>query len=147
MADLRRIVPAAGEGEPRMVLVATDAVPAKVRRIEVPLKEYEGGRGRGSAGDPALSKERIALMAAALKKALGAPPRRREAELAAEARARLVKQPPPGARWASSWGCGVNVEGSEPDMVKCGMGHVPEASRRFLYFYAMTPAEQRKAGR
>lgn len=42
----------------------------------------------------------------------------------------------PGAQWANSSGCGVRIEG-EPSIVQisCGMGLVPEISRRFLYFY------------
>jgi hypothetical protein len=28
------------------------------------------------------------------------------------------------------------------DLYDCGMGHVPEKSRRFLYFYSRTPAQR-----
>lgn len=49
-------------------------------------------------------------------------------------RERLLRtRPPAGARWATSGGCGVRVEGAkERHAIGCGMGHVPERSRRFL---------------
>ena len=39
MAKLRRLAPAAGEGEPLMVLIETDQVPARVQRFDVALVE------------------------------------------------------------------------------------------------------------
>ena len=43
-----------------------------------------------------------------------------------------------GSRWATSDGCGLKIEDPEADQallgVACGMGHVPELSRRFLDF-------------
>ncbi len=57
----------------------------------------------------------------------------RLAELTRDAMVR--SQPPAGARWARSWGCGTNIEGVRTNVrVGCGMGHVPERSRRFLSF-------------
>lgn len=49
-------------------------------------------------------------------------------------RERLLRtRPPAGARWATSGGCGVRIEGAkEHHMIGCGMGHVPARSRRFL---------------
>lgn len=60
------------------------------------------------------------------------------AVLARAARVRLVEQPPAGAKWATSTGCGVDIEGesSSSGGTPCGMGHVPRLSRRFLYFYS-----------
>lgn len=60
--------------------------------------------------------------------------------LARSAAARLRDQPPPGAYWAVSGGCGTVIEGREDlsRMVACGMGHVPAKSQRFLYFYTQT---------
>jgi len=52
---------------------------------------------------------------------------------------RLRLDAPAGTRWASSTGCGVEVEnpiGKESPGYACGMGHTPEISRRFLYFFA-----------
>ncbi|MEZ4384863.1 MAG: hypothetical protein R3A79_26265 [Nannocystaceae bacterium] len=56
--------------------------------------------------------------------------------LAALSRERLtLSRPPEGARWAYAGGCGVHVEGSRSSAtIGCGMGHVPERSRRFLSF-------------
>lgn len=57
-------------------------------------------------------------------------------QLAQSARERLVQRPLPGSYWATSWGCGVTVEGREDNvLVGCGMGHVPQRSQRFLYWY------------
>lgn len=54
--------------------------------------------------------------------------------LAELTRERLLRtRPPTGARWATSGGCGVRVEGQKNrSAIGCGMGHVPERSRRFL---------------
>jgi len=57
-------------------------------------------------------------------------------QLASSARERLARTPVPGSAWATSWGCGVTVEGRDDNiMVGCGMGHVPARSQRFLYWY------------
>lgn len=59
-----------------------------------------------------------------------------QTDLAAHARERLTQQPVAGSEWAHSWGCGITVEGRDDNMVVgCGMGHVPERSQRFLYWY------------
>jgi hypothetical protein len=43
---------------------------------------------------------------------------------------------PAGAKWASSSGCGIEIEGEHDGFgVACGMGYVPEMSRRFLWFF------------
>ena len=76
-------------------------------------------------------------------------------QLAAYAKKRWREKAPVGSRWASSWGCGTNIEGEEPEAIGCGMGHVPGKSARFLYLFAKTPNEQwaeesersRKAGK
>lgn len=68
----------------------------------------------------------------------------RTTRLADEARARWVKQAPPGAHWATSYGCGTSVEpnpGEEYEDVNehlgilCGMGHVERYAARFLHFW------------
>jgi hypothetical protein len=61
-----------------------------------------------------------------------------KARLNALSAARVRTKPPPGARWAVSLGCGIDIEGSSPEdklLVACGMGHTPERSRRFLLFF------------
>ncbi len=57
------------------------------------------------------------------------------AELAAAARQRYVNKAPRGARWGRTSMCGNEYEEGPAEMVDCGMGHVPEESRRFLEFY------------
>ncbi len=45
----------------------------------------------------------------------------------------LVEQAPKGAAWAQATACGVVVEGQDPSgRFDCGMGYIPEGSRRFL---------------
>ena len=69
--------------------------------------------------------------------------------------ARLIAEPPAGAHWATSQGCGTDVEETRAEReereaeeragrlsgvyvsVGCGMGHIPEKSVRFLYFFAV----------
>lgn len=52
------------------------------------------------------------------------------------AQARLQLKPVRGSKWASSGGCGVRVEGEDDNVgIACGMGHTPELSRRFLYWF------------
>jgi hypothetical protein len=61
-----------------------------------------------------------------------------KSRLVVNAQGRVRAKPPPGARWANSWGCGVDIENAPPEekmLVACGMGHTPERSRRFLYFF------------
>ncbi|HEX2574575.1 MAG TPA: hypothetical protein VH877_33825 [Polyangia bacterium] len=224
MAKLRRLAPAVGEGEPLMVLIETDRVPARVQRLDATLGEDREGDWRVVDDDPAdpppkkketeeerwqrryearqrradaaiarrieriaaLVREAVqpdlarleeraarvrahvqsvgsgvvtarfeqdlasgaevsraaveeapALVALAAARAQGA---RREALLGLLAHvveARLRRVPPSGSRWAVSAGCGTRIEGeTQQVMVACGMGHVPEKSRRFLYFFA-----------
>lgn len=54
--------------------------------------------------------------------------------LAELTRERLLRsRPPAGSRWAQTAGCGVRIEGHKQRFgIGCGMGHVPERSRRFL---------------
>lgn len=228
MAKLRRLVPAAGEGEPLMVLVETDRVPAQVQRLDVALVEDDRERGWRVVDEepvePPKKKEteeerwqrrfdarqrreeaviarRIEQIAVLVREAVQ-PDVARLAERAAQARAhvhsigqsvgagvataqfelslasgvevsqaevedapalvalaaaraqgvrreallgllarvveaRLRRVPPSGSRWAVSSGCGTRIEGeTQQVMVACGMGHVPEKSARFLYFFA-----------
>lgn len=45
----------------------------------------------------------------------------------------LVERAPEGAAWAQATGCGVEIEGQDPSgRFDCGMGYIPEGSRRFL---------------
>jgi hypothetical protein len=53
MDDLRRLVPMVGLGDPLMILVETDAVPATITRLDAKLDDidYRGGRGRRLTDD------------------------------------------------------------------------------------------------
>lgn len=143
-AHVHLLVPKAPAGEPLAVLVDTTAVPATTHAIEVALTDPRaalvGEDGRDELAADRAVQTNIDHIALALRKALGpAAPR-----LGAAVRARLSERDVPGARWARSSGCGVTYE--HPDksdegrgMVKCGMGFVPEKSRRFLELLARPP--------
>jgi hypothetical protein len=77
----------------------------------------------------------------ALGKALGPA----DPKLAASVKQRLSEHDVPGSRWAHSGGCAMTFEhpdkvDAERGQVMCGMGYVPEKSRRFLYLLATKPA-------
>jgi len=181
MAPLRRLVPAAGRGEPLMVLVDTSAVPAAGLRLDAALpkdepdaryrlmadgepRSYKDAMAEAQRREEEVIRRRIGTLARLVREAV-APDgralgeraaqlrgargeRRRElvASLAGEARARLCKERIPGSRWARQSGCGTDIEGEQDNLVVgCGMGHVPEKSQRFLYFFSKTPAERFRA--
>ncbi|TAJ11198.1 MAG: hypothetical protein EPO68_14705 [Planctomycetota bacterium] len=62
--------------------------------------------------------------------------------LAAGAQSQWIAQPPPGAHWAVSTGCGGYVEGESTSTANfaCGMAMVPHYSRRFLCWYERSDA-------
>ena len=141
MADLKKVVPAAGEGEPLMVLVQTDRVPAAGQPLHADLPAYPGAHSMDweeqRKAEEKVSAERIAALGALVRKGLGADTRKLAAR-AAGVRARVVKQAPSGAHWANASGCGTRIEGVSDNMViGCGMGHVPEKAQRFLYFFSV----------
>ena len=76
------------------------------------------------------------LLVAARSSASDLPPEYVRNLLAQAVRVRLVARAIPGSRWARGGGCGVQIEGEEPSMAACGMGHVPRLSRRFLHFFS-----------
>lgn len=52
--------------------------------------------------------------------------------------ARVLSRKVPGSHWAKSSGCGTDIEDVPTNaMIGCGMGHVPQKSARFLYFFAV----------
>jgi hypothetical protein len=144
LADLKKLVPNAGDGEPMMLLVKTDKVPAAVTPLDVELPDYDGPNQAGGGDweemrkqEDKISAKRISAMGGLLRNALGSD-ERKVAERAAGVRAKLVKKPPVGASWANGHGCGTTIEGVEDNMVVgCGMGHVPAKSGRFLYFFSL----------
>jgi hypothetical protein len=146
-AHIHDLVPKAPAGEPLAVLVDTTAVPATVHVIAVeladPLAAWSNTRDAGSWKDAnrragEVVEQNIERIAVALRDALGPA----DPKLAAKVRARLSDHEVPGARWAISGGCGMTFEHptkeEEEQMggVSCGMGFVPEKSRRFLYLLA-----------
>jgi hypothetical protein len=144
LADLQRLVPKiGGDALPWFVLVSAEgqATGIAVSLPEVPPDD-QIAVGRGMGQSDAWTQTMLAGRAAAIEGALfpairllaGPLPGRAEV-LGAEVRERLVRAPPAGAHWASSYGCGTNVEGVETNMrVGCGMGHVSAETARFLYF-------------
>jgi len=138
-AHIHDLVPNAPAGEPLAFLIATTAVPANVAAINATLADpnvrdenYQDYKDAIAAMDKIVMTN-VASIANAFGAALGPA----DPTLAAGVRERLSKRDVPGARWASSTGCGVTYE--HPDkadedmgMVDCGMGFVSEKSRRFL---------------
>jgi hypothetical protein len=143
MDALKLVVPNETRGEPFFALITTEAAPSKLRAFEVELPSYRNPVDVGKdtwehrlAEEDQISQNRIAALAGALRSALGAPTGDVGAR-AADVRTRLKDGPPAGAHWARSSGCGVRVEGvSDNAVFGCGMGHVPDKSRRFLYFFS-----------
>jgi len=148
MSDLRKLVPAVGDGEPLMVLA--DPARGTARHLDAKLPQHDRGWSRGGdwqqqeAEDDRLDDKRIRILADLIAGAGPADPTR-----AAEVRARLTKRRVPGSHWANASGCGTTVEDDQPPglLPACGMGHVPSKSSRFLYLYAQTPGEQLRAER
>jgi hypothetical protein len=140
--ELRKLVPSASPGDPLMVLVRPSATPVTATKLDAPLPNApiaEGGvdwEERMRRIDE-LPDRRIALLASLLHRELGSARGDVHAR-AAEVRARLCRKPPEGTHWAVASGCGSSIEGiPQTQHMACGMGHVPEKSRRFLYFFAI----------
>lgn len=145
-AHIHELVPKAPAGEPLAMLIDTTAVPAQVHAIHVhlldPQASMRGGdwQKRQAEGEHAVETN-IDRIAAALRKALGPA----DPKLAANVRAHLSAHEIPGSRWANAGGCGMSFEHptkkeqEERGAIACGMGFVPEKSRRFLYLLASPP--------
>jgi hypothetical protein len=137
MAELKRLVPNAGGGEPLAIVVGTDRAPAPVARFTAALPKWEW-RDDDDKAD-AIIDRRIALIGEWLGKQLPLPANADVAPLAARAKREVRALPPAGARWARSSGCGTIIEGEGNQMhVACGMGHTPSKSHRFLYLFALS---------
>lgn len=154
MASVRAKLPAVGPGEPLMILL--DPLSSKSRRIDPKLKTdppYSpframdtDARKRSEEAETQRIVGNLHTIAAAVAAALPPVPPTEVAALAAQAKAQLRVRPPRGSRWADGSGCGSIIEGEKDQLSPaCGMGHVPELSRRFLYFFAPTPRHT-KAG-
>jgi hypothetical protein len=98
--------------------------------------------GLGRPPGPASLTEAHGMAAVLLAAAVALPERERGPaihRIAEAARTALCRHWVPGSRWANASGCGARPE-LEPDEkdesvgIRCGMGHVPDESRRFLDF-------------
>ena len=139
MKELRPFAPGSA-GEP-LAVVLEPGGGARVLDARVP--DYESlGRDWSARKEAAVSARRIAVLARLMRRALGMPADPQAAG------ARVIRAwratPPPGSHWARHSGCGpATVEGMKNEGVGmlCGMGHVPEKSARFLYFFTRPPLE------
>jgi hypothetical protein len=150
LASVSKSFPSAS-GEP-IFWVASPTGALSAFDLPKPLAPSPPTGRRGYSADEQRREEavidrRIAALGALVRVALGAAASTQVAELAALARARYVEKRIPGTHWGNASGCGSSVEEDvEPAiMPDCGMGHVPARSSRFLYLYAQTPGEQRRA--
>jgi hypothetical protein len=114
------------------------------------LERIDDARDGELALDPRTADECAAVVRAGIADAEpdGGARERLLASLLDGTKLRLREGPPYGARWATSWGCGGTIEpvpdhhaarrdGAETHDagISCGMGFVPEISRRFLSFW------------
>jgi hypothetical protein len=108
-------------------------MPPHVRRAREALTADERAQvAAGQLDDDLISRAGPVAVATALQSDLGRP---LKGQLLKSIQGRLIQQAPRGTRWATSSGCGVNIDGEPPEIVGCGMGHTPLRSRRFLYFF------------
>lgn len=103
-------------------------------RAEFALVATGSDRPADPLSDPSLAERLPALVRQAGEQN---PELRQEAlhRLAGVAASQLRTTPPRGAYWATYNGCGYEVEGlpEATPGIACGMGHVTELGRRFLY--------------
>lgn len=116
------------KGRPDLVLI-TDAVHAL--RVEWPpapplaLGSFDDVLARQDAQNKARVAGNARAIDAALWPLLG--------PLEGAGVTSLLERAPTGSAWAQATACGVVVEGQDPSgRFDCGMGYIPEGSRRFL---------------
>jgi hypothetical protein len=102
---------------------------ATARRL-LPERDVERAEASIRSAEPPPGE--LADRAAALFLVAGA----HEEAVVAAAHERLWQRPIDGAPWATSFGCGIEVEGGGDNGVACGMAHTPAVATRFLYFYS-----------
>ncbi|MFI5403171.1 MAG: hypothetical protein ACHQ1G_09555 [Planctomycetota bacterium] len=115
----------------------TLAARAALAEARLPAEEAKSLRAAVAAGKTPEPEalDRGAALVRALAEAPDAPRPQILSALAAAAQKRVTGTAPPGAKWAKSSGCGVDIEDEETTAVKCGMGYVPKISQRFLWFF------------
>lgn len=150
-ADLAATFRVKIEGEPLMFVLDPARSPAGVLPLDttiLPLPDHEGRFSKGGKTTSLIEErinQRIQQVAALVRQGLGGAPADELEARARSVQASVVKRAPPGGRWGSSYGCGVDYEAhdegpKEDSGVACGMGFVPARSGRFLDFLvAKTP--------
>lgn len=138
--QLALFAPKTPEGAAMMVVLRTDvvgAVPVLVQPQQDPVPTTRWDQSEATPPKQLANERRITeALKSALPAATLTDAQTHRARNIARTQSEYIESPPPGARWATRSGCGFDVEGKENNMVVgCGMGHVPERSRRFLYFY------------
>jgi hypothetical protein len=152
MADVRAWAPSSAAmatvaGEPLALLFERDG---SVHPLDARYPSYASTGRLDPRDENSVVDRRIAAVAAMV--ARGLPPvAGRDIPAAAARVVRAVRQQPPaGSHWARASGCGpATVENMKDDSneivaIGCGMGHVPEKSSRFLYFFAKSPQQMER---
>jgi len=141
-ADLERLTLALATALPRH----GGALDEMAQRVRARLSDEQQQHVAGwLAGGPPPEDELLVRATAWVRCAAAGmeaePSRSTQAALLAAIERRLVRRRLPGSRWATSSGCGAEIEDPDPALgevgagVECGMGRVPEVCRRFLLFY------------
>jgi hypothetical protein len=162
-------LPSTVDGQPLLVLLRPGAPPrplegelAKYSDGRIRVKAIGGAQEPEPPDDDAVFASRVTLLSDLTASVLG-PAGADPAAQARVVRTRIVTvDPPGGSHWASDSGCATRIEVTRAEKeeeeraeeearkkgifmmkhvvgVGCGMGHVPDKSRRFLYFYARDP--------
>ncbi len=154
MDAVRALIPHAGPGEPLLLWVDTQRVPARVERLSGPLPSTEQSGREGREELEAAIDQHIRIFGQWARQRAGGPGSDAWA-LAARVRQQVVNGKISGTHWAHAGGCAdtVELEGTrkpfeiakrdggsvarvdEQFMVLCGMGFTPERSRRFLLLF------------
>jgi hypothetical protein len=164
MRRLRRSVPSVPQkAEPLAVTIDPATGAARLHTTELPawperFRVHVKGEKQPPSDDE-IAAQRLSAMGQLVANAL--PGTKRDTVGAmAKVKAALLDRPPPGSHWASASGCGPAKVKATPEEIEarrradeearkkgiirmrgvvgygCGMGHVPEAAREFLWFYA-----------
>lgn len=136
--QLALFAPSTPTGPAMMVVLRTDvvgAVPTLVQPKQKPVSERSWYEHEVPPEQLANERRITEALKAALPAEILTDAKAHRARNIARTQTEYIDSPPPGARWAIDSGCGFDLDGEEPRPRPCGMGHVPERSRRFLYFF------------
>ncbi|MGZ3429756.1 MAG: hypothetical protein ACXVCV_24060 [Polyangia bacterium] len=135
------------KGEPLALLFERDG---SVRALDAKYPDYASLGRLDPKDDDAIVDRRIGIVSAMVRRALPPIPPGEVREAAARVVRAVRTQPPAGSHWAQASGCGpATVENMKDDSDEvvgygCGMGHIPQKSSRFLYFFAKTPQQMER---